>query len=130
MVLGSLAAGGALGNLIPPGITFIIYGLITETSVGALYIAALLPSMLVLALFILRHHRPRPAAPAAEAGEAAADREKLKALVDLVPTLLLMLLVLGHDLWRLRDADRGGGARRGRRRLLRRSSRASSASAC
>ena len=40
MVLGSLAAGGALGNLIPPGITFIIYGLITETSVGALYLAA------------------------------------------------------------------------------------------
>jgi len=38
MVLGSLAAGGALGNLIPPGITFIIYGLITETSVGALYV--------------------------------------------------------------------------------------------
>ena len=33
MVLGSLAAGGALGNLIPPGITFIIYALITETSV-------------------------------------------------------------------------------------------------
>ena len=43
MVLGSLAAGGALGNLIPPGITFIVYGLITETSVGALYMAALLP---------------------------------------------------------------------------------------
>ena len=37
MVLGSLAAGGALGNLIPPGITFIIYALITETSVSALY---------------------------------------------------------------------------------------------
>ena len=52
MVLGSLAAGGALGNLIPPGITFIIYGLITETSVGALYIAALLPSLLVTGLFL------------------------------------------------------------------------------
>ena len=48
MVLGSLAAGGALGNLIPPGITFIIYGLITETSVGALYIAAIGPSILVV----------------------------------------------------------------------------------
>ena len=53
MVLGSLAAGGALGNLIPPGITFILYGLITETSVGALYIAALLPSLLVVGLFTL-----------------------------------------------------------------------------
>ena len=53
MVLGSLAAGGALGNLIPPGITFIIYGLITETSVGALYLAAVGPSILVVALFVL-----------------------------------------------------------------------------
>jgi C4-dicarboxylate transporter DctM subunit len=53
LVLGSLAAGGALGNLIPPGITFIIYGLITETSVGALYIAAIGPSILVVMLFIL-----------------------------------------------------------------------------
>ena len=53
MVLGSLAAGGALGNLIPPGITFIVYALITETSVSALYIAAVGPSILVVALFIL-----------------------------------------------------------------------------
>jgi len=53
MVLGSLAAGGALGNLIPPGITFIIYGLITETSVGALYIAAIIPSLLVTGLFLM-----------------------------------------------------------------------------
>ncbi len=94
MVLGSLAAGGALGNLIPPGITFIIYGLITETSVGALYIAALLPSILVTGLFILvilahglthRMERPAPLPLAV----------KLRATLQLVPTLLLMLLVLG-----------------------------------
>lgn len=46
-VLGSLAAGGALGTLIPPGITFIIHALITETSVDALHLAALPPSLLV-----------------------------------------------------------------------------------
>lgn len=94
MVLGSLAAGGALGNLIPPGITFIIYGLITETSVGALYIAALIPSILVTGLFILvilahglRNPLDRP--PPLPMGE------KLRALVDLLPTLMLILLVLG-----------------------------------
>lgn len=93
-VLGSLAAGGALGNLIPPGITFIIYGLITETSVGALYIAALLPSVLVTGLFLLlivghglRHPMPKPA--------ALPLGVKLRALLDLIPTLLLILLVLG-----------------------------------
>ncbi|HYZ33025.1 MAG TPA: TRAP transporter large permease, partial [Crenalkalicoccus sp.] len=94
MVLGSLAAGGALGNLIPPGITFIIYGLITETSVGALYIAALLPSLLVTLLFlgvILAHgltHRTERPPPIPLA-------VKLRALLDLGPTLALMLLVLG-----------------------------------
>lgn len=94
MVLGSLAAGGAMGNLIPPGITFIVYGLITETSVGALYIAALGPSLLVTALFVgvivlhgLRHPMERP--PQVPIGL------KLRALGGLVPTLLLMLLVLG-----------------------------------
>ena len=93
-VLGSLAAGGALGNLIPPGITFIIYGLMTETSVGQLYIAALLPSVLVTGLFLLliaahglRHPMAKP--------PPLPLRQKLRALRDLVPTLLLILLVLG-----------------------------------
>ena len=94
MVLGSLAAGGALGNLIPPGITFIIYGLITETSVGALYIAALLPALLVTGLFILVilvHGLTHPM----EKPQRVPLGVKLRALVDLVPTLLLILLVLG-----------------------------------
>ena len=94
MVLGSLAAGGALGNLIPPGITFIIYGLITETSVGALYIAAIIPSLLVTGLFImviLAHGLTHPMEKPAKLPLAM----KLRALVDLVPTVLLILLVLG-----------------------------------
>jgi tripartite ATP-independent transporter DctM subunit len=96
MVLGSLAAGGALGNLIPPGITFIVYGLITETSVGKLYVAAVLPSVLVTALFMLvifahglRAGQARPQAPRIPLAE------KLRSLAGLGPTLALMLLVLG-----------------------------------
>jgi len=93
-VLGSLAAGGALGNLIPPGITFIIYGLITETSVGQLYMAALLPSLLVTGMFLLliaahglRHPMEKP--------PPLPLSVKLRSLVGLVPTLLLIMLVLG-----------------------------------
>ena len=72
MVLGSLAAGGALGNLIPPGITFIIYGLITETSVGALYLAAVGPSILVVVLFVLVIlWKARTAAPHADPSRPA-----------------------------------------------------------
>ena len=95
MVLGSLAAGGALGNLIPPGITFILYGLMTETSVGKLYIAAVVPSLIVCALFfgVIFIHGLRQA-PAEKPPKATA-REKLRSIVDLLPTSLLILVVLG-----------------------------------
>ena len=96
MVLGSLAAGGALGNLIPPGITFIIYALITETSVSALYLAAVGPSLLVVALFILViFAKARTAAPRDTTLPKIPLREKLKTVVDLLPTALLIILVLG-----------------------------------
>ena len=94
MVLGSLAAGGALGNLIPPGITFIVYGLITETSVGKLYLAAVGPSILVVFLFTLvilwhglKHPLPQP--------ERIPLAVKLAGLVDLIPTAILIMVVLG-----------------------------------
>ena len=95
MVLGSLAAGGALGNLIPPGITFIVYGLMTETSVGKLYIAAIVPSVLVCLLFfaVIFIHGLR--LPNKEKPPAATTREKWESLVDLMPTTLLILIVLG-----------------------------------
>jgi tripartite ATP-independent transporter DctM subunit len=96
MVLGSLAAGGALGNLIPPGITFIIYALITETSVSALYLAAVGPSILVVVLFILVIlFKARTAAPIDEEKPRIPLAEKLKSLVDLMPTAILILVVLG-----------------------------------
>ena len=95
MVLGSLAAGGALGNLIPPGITFILYGLMTETSVGKMYIAAIVPSILVCFLFfaVIFVHGLRQ--PATEKPPKASTREKLRSLIDLAPTSLLILIVLG-----------------------------------
>jgi tripartite ATP-independent transporter DctM subunit len=96
MVMGSLAAGGALGNLIPPGITFIIYGLITETSVGALYVAAVGPSVLVVLLFTLVILlRARTAAPADPAALRYTWVEKLASLRGLLPTIVLVGLVLG-----------------------------------
>ena len=97
LVLGSLAAGGALGNLIPPGITFIIYGLITETSVGALYIAAIGPSILVVLLFILviLYYSYKLKLHGAGSGGVVTWRHRLASLSDLLPTALLIGLVLG-----------------------------------
>ena len=95
LVLGSLAAGGALGNLIPPGITFIIYGLITETSVGALYIAAIGPSILVVLLFILviLYYSYKLGLHGEAQGARVTWRDRLGSLADLMPTALLIGLV-------------------------------------
>ncbi|HBI83491.1 TRAP transporter large permease [Orrella sp. NBD-18] len=97
LVLGSLAAGGALGNLIPPGITFIIYGLITETSVGALYIAAIGPSILVVLLFILviLYYSYKLGLHGESNGVRVTWRDRIGSLSDLLPTALLIGLVLG-----------------------------------
>jgi tripartite ATP-independent transporter DctM subunit len=97
LVLGSLAAGGALGNLIPPGITFIIYGLITETSVGALYLAAIGPSILVVLLFIavILYYSYKLKLHGDAAAMAITWRQRIASLSDLVPTALLIGLVLG-----------------------------------
>jgi tripartite ATP-independent transporter DctM subunit len=52
LATGSIAAGGTLGILIPPSITMIVYGIATETSIGRLFIAGLLPGLMLTALFI------------------------------------------------------------------------------
>ena len=49
---GSICAGGTLGILIPPSITFILYGIATETSIGRLFLAGILPGILLTALFM------------------------------------------------------------------------------
>ena len=50
---GSICAGGTLGILIPPSITFILYGIATETSIGRLFLAGVFPGLLLTSLFIL-----------------------------------------------------------------------------
>ena len=96
LVLGTLASGGALGNLIPPGIAFIVYGVMMEVSIGRLYIAGILPGLLVTLLLmtvifafaILRPDMaPREPAPPWSV--------LLRGLIYLVPTAVLIFLVLG-----------------------------------
>ncbi len=53
MVLGSIAAGASLGNLIPPGVAFIIYGSMTNTSASRLYMAGIVPGAIMTVLFLL-----------------------------------------------------------------------------
>jgi tripartite ATP-independent transporter DctM subunit len=95
LVLGSLAAGGALGNLIPPGISIIVYALLTDTSVGKLYAAALVAGVLMTVLFML-YILLVSLRSGSTGEEMRVDWPgRLASLVDLVPTMLLMVLVLG-----------------------------------
>ncbi len=52
LATGAIAAGGTLGILIPPSITMIVYGIATETSIGRLFIAGLLPGLMLTGLFM------------------------------------------------------------------------------
>jgi tripartite ATP-independent transporter DctM subunit len=95
LVLGSLAAGGALGNLIPPGISLIVYGLFTETSVGQLYAAGFVAGALVTALFVVFIFAYSLVGRGGELAPPTPWRLRLLSLLDLLPTAALILLVLG-----------------------------------
>jgi C4-dicarboxylate transporter, DctM subunit len=97
LIFGSLAAGGTVGILIPPSIPMIIYGVMTETSVGHLYIAGILPGILLALLFsgyIVGYAVLWPAA-APRSVEPASFAEKLRSIVDVGPVAALILIVLG-----------------------------------
>jgi tripartite ATP-independent transporter DctM subunit len=96
LFLGSLAAGGTLGILIPPSINLIIYGLITDTSVPELYLAGIIPGLMLSTLFmgaiiIACYYRPH------WDGDKVATswRERIRVLPDLVPPILLFAVVVG-----------------------------------
>jgi tripartite ATP-independent transporter DctM subunit len=95
MVLGSLAAGGALGNLIPPGISFIVYSLFTDTSIGKLYAGGFVVGTLVAGLFMLFIFGYGLATGTREAAISVTWRQRVASLADLVPTMALIFLVLG-----------------------------------
>lgn len=93
---GVIAAGGTLGIMIPPSVPLVIYGLVAEQDIGKLFIAGILPGILLTGLFmaavavtVLR----RPAA--GPAGEAVPREERYRAYAKIWPVLVLFVLVLG-----------------------------------
>lgn len=98
LFLGSIAAGGTLGILIPPSINMIIYGVLTDTSVTRLYAAGFVPGFLMAGLFsvlVLGLCLARPAWGGAALPEPDIWRLRLRGLVHLVPPLILFFLVVG-----------------------------------
>ncbi|MQB01351.1 MAG: TRAP transporter large permease subunit [Actinobacteria bacterium] len=99
LVLGTLAAGGTLGILIPPSIVLILYGATTGISVGELFAAGVVPGLvlgLMYMLYISALGLARPSIAPRPAGEAVPRATvRLRGLVQLWPFILLAVIVLG-----------------------------------
>jgi len=96
-VIGTLAGAGTLGLLIPPSIIMIVYGVTAEVSIARLFIAGVVPGILLAALFMgyvivwaLLHPEQVPART-----ERTTFAQKLYASRNLIPVVVLILLVLG-----------------------------------
>ncbi|MBF9036202.1 TRAP transporter large permease subunit [Rhodobacterales bacterium HKCCE2091] len=97
MAIGTLAGSGTFGFLIPPSIILIVYGAATEQSIARLFLAGVLPGLLLAALFggytmvwsLLNRDRMPPPEPKSSLGE------KLRAAMLLLPTVLLIVAVIG-----------------------------------
>jgi tripartite ATP-independent transporter DctM subunit len=103
----SIAAGGTLGILIPPSVILVIYGLLTETSIGKLFIAGIIPGFLGILLYLLAVRISVARNPdAGPAGPRSSWPERLAALRNVWAVLLLFGLVIGGlygalDFWPL-----------------------------
>ncbi len=96
LATGCIAAAGSLGILIPPSALLIVFGIMTEESIGKLFIAGVLPGIMLAALFVLTAQilcRINP--KLGPAGASTTIKEKLKAIFAVGEVLILFFLVLG-----------------------------------
>jgi tripartite ATP-independent transporter DctM subunit len=93
---GSIAAGGTLGILIPPSVTMIVYGIATETSIGRLFIAGLLPGLMLTVLFMIWAiiDCRRQGYSFEQAAQRFTLRQKLEALPRVLPFLAIIVAIL------------------------------------
>ena len=96
LATGAIAAGGTLGILIPPSITMIVYGIATETSIGRLFMAGLIPGIMLMLLFMAWSwfYAYTQGYNFVEADKHFTLREKLVILPKILPFLALIVMVL------------------------------------
>jgi len=100
LATGCVAAGGTLGILIPPSMGFIIYAIITDTSISKLFIAGILPGLMLAGLFMLAvtiQTRIHPAM--APPGAKARWRERFLSLKGTWAMILIFVVVIGGIYW-------------------------------
>jgi tripartite ATP-independent transporter DctM subunit len=96
LAAGSIAAGGTLGILIPPSITMIVYGVATETSIGRLFLAGVMPGLMLTAMFIgwTLFIAWRRGWQFSDVTRRFSLREKLEILPKVLPFLAIILGIL------------------------------------
>lgn len=96
LAAGSVASGGGLGMVMPPSVVLIVYGVLTEQSIGALFVSGIIPALVLMVLFIAAiaiKCRMNPAL--GPKGESFTWGEKMRSLVGLVDTICIFGLVIG-----------------------------------
>jgi tripartite ATP-independent transporter DctM subunit len=96
LFLGTIAAGGTLGILIPPSINLIVYGALTDSSIPKLYLAGIVPGIALASLFSVTVLIVCLLRPDLGGTRTRTDwRARLRALPDLIPPLVIFLAVIG-----------------------------------
>lgn len=96
LFLGTIAAGGTLGILIPPSINMIVYGVLTDSSIPKLYLAGIIPGLMLASLFSLTVLVVCVIRPDLGGKPTRADwQSRWRALPDLIPPLVIFLAVIG-----------------------------------
>jgi len=107
---GCIAAGGTLGPIIPPSVVFIVYGLLTQVSIGSLLVGGILPGVILafsfaVAIFIWCRINPNIGPP----GERSSWGQRIKSLSATGPVLVLFLLVIGGMYFGIFTPNEAGG---------------------
>jgi len=93
--LGSIAAGGTLGILIPPSVNMIIYGSLTNNSIGKMFVAGIIPGLLLTSAFMLYIAISSILSGNAIREEKISFKEKIQASTHLIPPLIVFGVVMG-----------------------------------
>ncbi len=96
LATGAVASGGGLGMIMPPSVVLIVYGVLTEQSIGALFVSGIIPAILMTILFISCIYiscrlKPELGPP----GRKFTLKEKIQSLTGMVDTLLVFIFVMG-----------------------------------
>jgi C4-dicarboxylate transporter, DctM subunit len=96
LTTGTIANGGNLGILIPPSTAFIVYGFVTQTPIGSLYIAGILPGTILTVLFMIMIYIWCKADPKlARIAPAASWKERFISIKGILPIVIVFIVVMG-----------------------------------